>query len=39
MLAESALFGHWKGAFAGAISDRADFLREADKGILFLDEV
>jgi len=37
--AMSALFGHAKGAFTGAAGAREGLLREAHKGILFLDEI
>jgi len=38
-LVESTLFGHAKGAFTGADSDKTGLMKMADKGTLFLDEV
>ena len=37
--AMSALFGHKRGAYTGAASDRPGLLRAADEGLLFLDEI
>jgi len=38
-LAESALFGHRRGAFTGADSDRPGVFEQADGGVLFIDEI
>lgn len=37
--AASALFGHRKGSFTGAVTDRAGLLKTAHRGVLFLDEI
>jgi len=36
---QSALFGHVKGAYTGAVSDRKGLMKAADGGVLFLDEI
>jgi transcriptional regulator with PAS, ATPase and Fis domain len=38
-LADSALFGHVKGAFTGATEKRAGYFKAADRGTIFLDEI
>lgn len=37
--AMSALFGHTKGSYTGATTARAGLLKEAEHGVLFLDEI
>ena len=38
-LMESEFFGHLKGSFTGAVSDKAGLVQSADGGTLFLDEI
>lgn len=38
-LIESELFGHMRGSFTGAVSDRPGKFEQADGGTLFLDEI
>ena len=36
---ESEFFGHVKGAFTGAVSNKAGYFEQADNGTIFLDEI
>ncbi len=38
-LAASELFGHKKGSFTGAITDKSGYFEQADGGTIFLDEI
>jgi two-component system response regulator PilR (NtrC family) len=38
-LMESELFGHKRGSFTGAVSDKEGLIRSAESGTLFLDEI
>jgi two-component system response regulator PilR (NtrC family) len=38
-LVESELFGHYRGSFTHAVSDRSGSIRQAQGGTLFLDEI
>jgi transcriptional regulator with PAS, ATPase and Fis domain len=38
-LIESILFGHVKGSFTGAYTDKNGFIIEAENGVMFLDEI
>jgi DNA-binding NtrC family response regulator len=38
-LMESELFGHRRGSFTGAVSDKAGLFEKADGGTIFLDEI